>query len=239
MLEGNLEDQTSSLDLNKDVIDCHESEIHCNALLPAKLICVPLTVGNFEFSSLLDTGASCSFISETIVRRLNVSIDDTKVNHVMNYGSEIKSTKGCVQLSIKMFGKEFNLKFHVLDDCYIKHKFILGVDFFKLYNVVIDVVSRKLTVKNSDGSLIHVHVTEDNKVDTVQYENFPVFAKEDFSLGNRESKLVPVASNVLDLDTNDYYFDGSHKNDNLYCNCGIMDASHAQIIIENVTGGNK
>lgn len=73
----------------------------------------------------------------------------------------------------------------------------------------------------------------------MQYENVPVFAKDDFSLDNRESKLIAVSSNAFDVTNSDFYFDGSHRNDNLYCYCGILNGCHAQIIVENVNGIGK
>ena len=61
-------------------------------------------------------GASCCFVAESIAKTLNVDIDASQINNIVDFGGEEKSTKGCIELSVGIFGKEFNLKFHILDD---------------------------------------------------------------------------------------------------------------------------
>ena len=224
--------QSSNSDL-KESNSFLNNEICMGSLLPAKLICIPLKLGLISYLALLDSGASCSFVSESVLIENNVNVDVTQVNQILNCGGELQTTKGCAHLSITMFGRRMDFKFHVLDDASIKYKFIIGADFLSKYNFVIDVFCRKITMNNCDGSLIHAHITDNNDIDNVQYENVPVFAKEDISLKSGEGKLLSVTSETLGL-SDDFFYDGKHANMNLQCHCGIVNSGHTKVVIQNM-----
>lgn len=91
---------------------------------------VHVVVQNFKIKALVDTGATISCISSSLVQNLSLpSIEPSSIKSVMGVGNQTHNITGCVTLSLKFCDAvTLDHKFHVISG---NQPLILGMDFLK------------------------------------------------------------------------------------------------------------
>jgi len=97
---------------------------------------VSIKVNEQRFSSILDTGASHSFVSLNFVDLHNLSINKTNISQVTIANSSQLQIIGTCRFSFSLIGKTFSRKFFVLEQLPVD--IILGSDFLHNARLVID-----------------------------------------------------------------------------------------------------
>ncbi|KAJ3725780.1 hypothetical protein C8R42DRAFT_574675, partial [Lentinula raphanica] len=65
-------------------------------ITPVRLVRVILN-GKVSVDALLDEGAECSSVKESVWRRLKVPMNDAKKAHMAGFGGEVVSALGCLE----------------------------------------------------------------------------------------------------------------------------------------------
>jgi len=114
---------------------CASDNLNTNKLTPL----VNLNINSQTFESLLDTGASHSFISKSIVDTLNMKTSKSSLSHVTIGNSSKTLVEGTYRINIKLDDKPYAWKFLVLSTLPVD--IILGADFINNARIVIDIHS--------------------------------------------------------------------------------------------------
>ena len=117
---------------------------------------IDLSVNSVNVRALIDTGASISCISQSLLYKLLSTSDDLQheklassaFSNVTGVGGELHKIKGTVQLKVKIKNQIFIQDFHVLDE--LHQNLIIGMDFLKHFKAVIDMISQTLTLHIND-----------------------------------------------------------------------------------------
>ena len=108
---------------------------------------INVKIANLDRKCLIDTGASVSCISQSLLNRLkpaqNSNITKSAYNQVFGVGGEILKITGCITLRFKISEQEFEHKFLIFNR--LHHSLILGVDFLQRNKCTIDYESNSLT----------------------------------------------------------------------------------------------
>jgi hypothetical protein len=96
---------------------------------------INVKIQNVTIKTLIDTGASVSCISKTLLHKLQKlshdrpRISQSRFQHAFGVGGEILNVQGCVSLDLDIEGTVLTHTFHVFDR--IHHALILGLDFLQ------------------------------------------------------------------------------------------------------------
>lgn len=99
--------------------------------IPVKIL------NNHEIPALVDTGAKLSVIAQSEIERRNIRINKN-CKRDFGCGNIKKQTKGIVHTIMKISGKYYDIKLHVMEDNYLQHNLILGLDFIEGNDMIID-----------------------------------------------------------------------------------------------------
>jgi hypothetical protein len=116
---------------------------------------------------LFDSGASHPFISSSFVAKYNLPIATMKhTMHVSSPRGEIRTKHICLAVSISITGVDFPLNLILLDSKDID--IILGMDWLRKYDRVIQCAKRTVRLTKEDGTIIEfVAAKQSNQASTV------------------------------------------------------------------------
>ena len=126
-------------------IEPNVSSINFSTSIDSNIINV--AIGEVKIQCLLDTGASISCVSQSLLNRIKQSqtLNVTKSTYNQVYGveGEILNIIGCVTLTFTIADREFKQEFHIFKR--LHHSIILGVDWLQNNKCKIDYSSNALT----------------------------------------------------------------------------------------------
>ena len=137
-----------------------------------------ISINNHVRTSLVDTGASVSCVSEDFCLKLFLNLYQTqKGSPVMNQAAfkairgvcgETHPVKGTINLEVNINGLKITQTFHIF--CRLQNTVILGIDFLKTSKALIDAAQERISfcdVMVQSPLLPKTLVTGSNKVTTV------------------------------------------------------------------------
>lgn len=115
-------------------------QINLSTLYPEPLIIVPINIKAIKYSSLVDTGSSVSFITETAANSLNEPINRNDTCLVRGLDPIPIPTLGVIEVTPVLQDVALEpMKFRVMPDYAIHHPVILGTDFFGVNKLNLDI----------------------------------------------------------------------------------------------------
>ena len=109
---------------------------------------LPVTIGNIQAMALVDTGASISVVSQTLVNNIKcdrLEITDADYQAIIGVGGERHNIINKVVLSLNIGDTCISHAFHVLQG---HHMVILGMDFLKAQGVIVNLEESSLTLRD-------------------------------------------------------------------------------------------
>ena len=103
----------------------------------SSLLVFPCVIGDQSTKALLDTGASVSIITYSLVQSLQLEVKSCSQSITGLAGTQLSSL-GVISAPIKMGAIMFETEFIVLPDSAMKHSVILGCDLFSKYQAKIN-----------------------------------------------------------------------------------------------------
>ncbi|KAG0442508.1 Transposon Tf2-9 polyprotein [Dictyocoela muelleri] len=166
-------------DLNKK----HFNYIIFESFSKLKILKIKLNINNVEYSGIIDTGATNSFLSNKIVDKHELKIKGESNNVTLADGSHISSL-GKIILSFGILNNKFKHKFTVLKN--LENDIILGLDFLINQKVNIDLKEMKFNIGNISLNLekddfYAKHYSPENSLFDNEKLNF-LNAKENYEL---------------------------------------------------------
>ena len=186
-------------------------DINLSQLMPASLVTIPVTVGEVEYSALIDTGSNASIIQQSLIGGGAVMHGTEKI--IAGLGSDQGKPLGCTEVLLKLGGlKMVSASFLVVPDQAVKYPIILGASFFKVNNITINLNSRRVAGIAEEGAWKIYLPTKEEPLRVV-VRQVPIFAAQTVILDKSHQQLVPatVASYftwIPNKNTADYYYDG-------------------------------
>ena len=110
-----------------------------------------ISFGEIDLIALIDTGAGPSVMSTEAYEGLGKKIEELGLaGHTLSAANntELKVRGLTPLLKFKLGTTEFNMKFTVVDN--VSGTVILGRDFLTMYDVLVDIVNKRLVVRNHD-----------------------------------------------------------------------------------------
>lgn len=179
-------------------------------LKPVPLITLLLQCGENEIKAMLDSGSSRNLMQEHVVKLFNVAVYYDDHISIGGLGKSVTRSIGTVNIEIDILGEKENLSVVVVPDKSINYDLILGIDFLKSRKMSINVSRRKITRNRNDGSVLHFYLNNVNGIETVIYENVPVYASKDVRI-SKNGNNVPIDFSLcakLDLSPSEFYYEG-------------------------------
>ena len=166
------------------------------ALVEAKpLMKIQVEVEGSKFEAIIDTGAQCGIVEESVLKRLKMNHDNDNKAVIRGLGEKnIIQTSGTVYLPLKIHGIQCKpVSFSVMpkSNCQI----ILGTNFFIQNKMVIDVANLRLTWKYDDGSCCHVSLRENGSRCSRIIQNMACFATQNIGIKGKVLSKIPVMVN--------------------------------------------
>ena len=211
------------------------------SLQAANLMFIDVNINSVGLSALIDSGSTLSFVNKTLAENLNLSVDIEDKRTVIGYGEKTLETLGSVILHLNILGHDITHKFYILSDSSFKYQMILGIDFFRETNALINVAKRTLRLTAKDKSILHVKLDCNNKIVSERHENVSVFAVSDISIDKGSTAFVSIKSSVVNksnesLENEQYYFEGDHCNGKFDIMCGVIDLNQENgVLVKNLT----
>lgn len=183
-----------------------EQQIICNVQnrnTPLPLIFI--NCNNEKLLMLVDTGSSISLISNQMFQKIKNHLSYKHIARnvtITTVNSKVKFY-GCVQFTFKVGKLFFNQAFYTVDiDENSSFQGILGFDFIKKYNIILDIKSNNLQCK---GSVIPLWVSDSSLEGSSNHISKQNMCKKsnvnnnDFDLDNCNSKKNNVINNNVKL----------------------------------------
>ena len=117
---------------------------------------VNLTIYNNMFYGVVDSGSKCCVIDYDIIKKLNINIYNDEKYNLVGVNGDIVNYIGCCELNIIIENMDFHIKFFVLKS--FKYGILLGNNFLKLANAIINFKSETLTLENDSNPLSQIEV---------------------------------------------------------------------------------
>ena len=117
-------------------------------IAPLQKNTVLVQVGRCKTSALVDTGAAISCISKSLIDKsgMKFTLKAASLTHVLGVGGEHIKVLGKLQIPVKISGLKFQYQFHILEK--LHHSLILGADFLRDKECVVDLGQGKLHLQN-------------------------------------------------------------------------------------------
>ena len=193
-------------------------------LKPKNLFTVNVKFHNTIAKAIIDSGASNSFVKESVVNKCLLNVDKHDTIDIKGLGYNEFKTMGCVNAYIGIGSNYYSSNFHVAQDSILSPdiKIVLGLSFLKHYKCLVDANARRLDMHNADGSISKYYFNETGDLQRAVVERQPIYAAQTIKLTKNVTK-VPIR--VLNRIEGDYsYFEGSRiKDRNFSCLDGIID----------------
>ena len=207
-----------------------------NKVKPANLLKIPITINEKIAVAMIDTGSTTSIMKSAFAEKISVNINTEETQDIVAYGNNKIKTEGIVQATIIIEKYAFEVKFTVLENVGSGCDVILGLDFLKSNNVMIDITNRTVRIGRREKENVIFHVNINNEIDEKRYNNIPVFLEEDITIESGKSELIRI--NSANLIPDDYYFEGKDENDiNFFC--GIINQDTHEVIVRNDSNKKK
>ena len=215
------EHKVSSSDRESGVQDqirhCESYEINIAALQPTRLMTIPVTVNNFSFDALIDTGACNSFTSSDVVQKLSLSLQDASSQPIKGLGPDCVTSDGSVIMTVNIhsvFMREHC--FTVLKDDAIRYSLILGIDFLKSNNLIVDLGNRSVSQAFPESKGTWTLCSSNSSASSCMiYNCIPVVASQNCNIKRGQTKYIDVEvyNPAVSLISNsehpsEYYYDG-------------------------------
>lgn len=166
--------------------------VNLSTLMPGELMIVPVTYGDTTVDALVDTGASVSFIRESVVKQMGLPVDWSQTRSLKGIGSCIVHAVGVTEIALTLY--EFpmgSFQFVVLPDSAAHHAIILGTDFLVANELIVNIGRKSIARTEADGSVWQLYVFVDHRSPQVVYRSVPIFAAQTVHLPGDVS-FVPV-----------------------------------------------
>ena len=203
-----------------------EAEVNVAILEPARALFIAVKTHGVKLTALVDTGASNSFIRESVWKRMEQGKDEN-TEQIKGLGDGTFQVQGYCMLDICLYQKTFKQKFGVCIDEGINYDMVIGKDFLKENKVIINMSKQKIGWKEKDGACVDLFLNEKGKILKVKYENVPVYSKGKIQGGIEKIVKVPIevhsARGVFETKDEMIYLEGT-QHDNLNVLSGVMEA---------------
>ena len=114
-----------------------------------------LSINDKKIQALVDSGASVSCLQKAAFDRINkenaVKVQPSKIRNIVGVGGERHEVHGQVSLTLNISGLLVEQTFIIVEQ--LHHSLILGLDFLKMYQVVID-FDRKVLIIGNDAIVV-------------------------------------------------------------------------------------
>ena len=106
-----------------------------------------VVIGKTRVQCLVDSGAAVTVISKDLFERIkdNTTRCKNTINHAVSADGTILSVSNCGEVEVLINNVALKTKFHVMPQ--VPHQLILGMDFFKRHNVVLDFQEGNVIIK--------------------------------------------------------------------------------------------
>ena len=159
-----------------------EETAQVNFLNPGKLLQVPLLVKAVRVRrALLDSGTVFSIVGKGVVDNAGIIINEEETVEVGVYGGYEIKTIGTVDLNVEWADIKLRGKFHVLDHQDAKYDMIIGMNFMKEYQMIIDLAQHTIKIEKGKEEVL-MNLIENGECSKATYNRVSVFAEKDFTL---------------------------------------------------------
>ena len=146
---------------------------------------VDVLIGEVTASSLADSGADISVISEDLFSRLSVECDSSVIFDISGIGQGLCQTSGYVKLIVKIGPYKSDLfPFHVVPKSSIQHDMILGADFMYRYYLAPSPAHQRLLYVSPNS--------EPELVGSSKHFSMPLKVSEKFKLKPQALSFITV-----------------------------------------------
>ena len=157
--ENNTEDLSIMQQFNVQIQE-YEQNRHCNHEV-SQFCSYLYSVGDVKFCALIDTGAEISIISEKVwleikKRNKHLELEKCEKELLRGIGGELTEVVGIVKLKLEILEMPLNneIPFAVVENNKLPFCGILGANFLKANNVIIDFQKNMMHCQNDDGEEI-------------------------------------------------------------------------------------
>ncbi len=133
---------------------------------------------------LVDTGAAVTVLSQKLFEEMKDQISSCQksINQAVTADGSILTVSDCGEFDLKIGNCSLKCKAHVMPQ--VPHQLILGMDFFKRHQVVIDFQNDKIIFKTPQ------RVKNDKRVDIPAHSEIFLLAKVNDHIENTEGELL-------------------------------------------------
>jgi hypothetical protein len=205
--------------------------------IPENRLIVPIEVcygGIVE--AVIDSGASRSVISETLVKRYKLSITPLKDVEIrgLGHGTAV-SVVGVVNLTVLIQGQTMSpSEFLVVKAVNgFSHEVILASDFLESNSLIIDVPRHRVSQALDNGSMWEYYVRNGDDAGVVLYRNLPGYALAETEVLPGATVRIPIRWNIPKCQysstrscncTSQFLLDESSTREHPQVYCGLVDA---------------
>ena len=177
-------------------------------LLPKDLIYFKVPYGDRTLKVLLDSGATSAIISRGIVELPEGQGDQTK--HIVGLADTEIKTGGVATIELEILEHKYEVKGLIVNKEDILYDVVLGLDFLRENKFKVDMNQRKVSIVQSDQSVISYFLDEENNIKRRVYEKIPVYATEQTKFKRDEETILTVEFQDVMPDEDEMYFEGKN-----------------------------
>ena len=193
-----------------------------------------LIVNGRPITSLIDTGASHSVIPSSEVTT-NKYVNLAKNITIHGLGNSKCKCKGNIKLNTEYVGVIMPHNFAIATDKDLNHPIILGMDYLRTNNIIVNLTNNKISKRNEDKSITDVYLDEAGNIKHKIHECLPVYCKENLVIKHNETIMIPITLNRKCTskinEINLMHFESNNQNKNLEVMEGVMDINHENLFI--------
>ena len=204
--------------------------LNVHILKAADLIKIPVKILNYDAKAMLDCGAACSFIKESLFLKLKM-VMKKDIMELKGFGGKIVRTEGQVAVEMWLAKFKINMNLNVMKDEYMAEDLILGVDFFKDNGVELDLKRKQMKMNRKDGGMILIKIKEGAIIDMARYDRIPVYARSDNTCRTGESGFIGIEVPQLNMESNEFIFEGVEGEVEFVC--GILTRNEGNVMYVN------
>ncbi|WUR02435.1 endoplasmic reticulum membrane-associated oxidoreductin (ERO1) [Vairimorpha necatrix] len=173
-------------------------------------IIVRAKIKEHNIKVLLDSGASRSFISESLAKKLNLPLRENKAIRTVIANGEVITSNKSTEFEIKFEGvnKNYTIKPYIFDKC--MHDIILGGDFLFGNNCILDYKNKVVMCDNKLIKFIEYKEIEEKTLDKAMIERICIV--EDKKI-EKEDKIKVKNYTAKTKDINIKYIRNKQKNE--------------------------
>ena len=195
-------------------------------LNPVKLLKCSINLVDTLCEALIDTGAGVSLIKASKVEELGLEVCKEQPLVIYGLGDTKLFTDGCVIIDIVLLGfKCVPCKFYVVPDKTLDYPIFLGLDFFKVNRIRVNLHKRRLSRIAENGARWDVYLPEPDDLDTPYhvFTSMPCYASQRVKLIDDVANEVPIKWDSINFDVDWFkereigsmYYDGEVATDRL------------------------